>query len=58
MGNSDADRNSLRRVRKDYRALGEPIRDFEAQVGFLSILLVKRKGFKRASWIWKINKWV
>lgn len=36
LGNSDTDRNSLRRVRKDYRALGELTRDFEAQVVFLS----------------------
>ena len=40
---------SLRSIQKDHRALGAAVRDSGAQVVFSSILVVKGKGFERAS---------
>lgn len=39
--NSDTDRNRLRRVKKDYRTLGEGVRDSGAQAVLSSIFLAK-----------------
>ena len=58
VGTSDTARSSLRNIKKDYRALGAVVRDSGAQVVFSSVLLVKGKGFERASRIWQINKWL
>lgn len=55
---SNTTRNSLRSVKKTYRALGEVVRDSEVQVFFSSILLVKGKDFERASGLWQINDWL
>ena len=49
VGTSDTARNSLRSIKKDYRALGVVARDSGAQVGFSSIFQVKDKGFERTS---------
>ena len=58
MGTDDTARSSLRRIRIDYRALGEMAKDSVAQVVFLSVLMIKGKGFERDRRIWKIKKWL
>ena len=48
----------MRSIKRDYRDLGEAVRDSGVQVDFSSILPVKEKGSERASQIWQINKWL
>jgi len=46
---NDTAKNSLRSIKKDYRALGAAVKDFGAQVVSSSILAIKGKGLERAS---------
>jgi len=45
----DTARSSLRNVKKDHTSLGAVVRGSGAQVVFSSVLLVKGKGYERAS---------
>lgn len=49
MGSSDRARNRLRSIEKDYKVPGGVVRVSRAQVVFLSVLPVRKKGFERAS---------
>ena len=58
MGTSDPARSSLRSIKKDYRALGEGVRNSGVQAVFSSVLSVKGKEFESTSQIWQINNWL
>lgn len=49
VGTSNMTRSSLRSIQKDYKALEAVVRDSGGQVAFLSIPVVKGKGFEKAS---------